>query len=73
VDGRVVTRPRALSVVSLVTTGPVRAQWFGAALSSSGWFGDLAELVVYDAALSDDDRRAVENYLAARYALPLIR
>jgi hypothetical protein len=56
-----------------VTTGPVRAQWFGAALSSSGWFGDLGELVVYDAALSDDDRRAVENYLAARYALPLIR
>jgi hypothetical protein len=33
--------------------------------------GDLAELLIYDAALSDTDRRSVELYLAGKYGLAL--
>jgi hypothetical protein len=34
--------------------------------------GDLAELVIYDAALSATDRRSVERYLAERYGFTLL-
>jgi hypothetical protein len=65
-------RPRKLSVVSLVTaptTGSIRADRFGTANLSAGWYGDLAELIVYDTALSAEDRLAIERYLGARYGI----
>jgi hypothetical protein len=52
-----------------VSTGPVNASNFGASLGQAGWWGDLAELVVYDRALTAEERRAVEDYLNARYGL----
>ena len=33
------------------------------------WFGDMAEIIVYSAALSDTDREAVEDYLNAKWNL----
>ena len=33
--------------------------------------GDIAEILVYDRALSESERRSIEEYLAARYALRL--
>lgn len=33
--------------------------------------GDLAEVLVYDRVLSDNERRRIEAYLAARYAIPV--
>lgn len=33
--------------------------------------GDLAEVLVYDRLLSDTERRRIEAYLAARYAIPV--
>ena len=33
--------------------------------------GDLAEVLIYDAALSDADRHSVQVYLAGRYGMPL--
>ncbi|HSB61352.1 MAG TPA: chitobiase/beta-hexosaminidase C-terminal domain-containing protein, partial [Vicinamibacteria bacterium] len=63
-------RPRTLSVVSLVATGPLSANNFG--LNTDGgysWFGDLAELVIYDRALSASERLAVEDYLNGRYRI----
>ncbi len=34
--------------------------------------GDLAELLIYDIALSPEDRRSAEFYLAEKYGLPLL-
>ena len=72
VNGRMVDpaserRPQALSVVSIVTTGGMPAQKFGAAYSSSPWLGDLAELLVYDRPLTPGERQAVEDYLVRTY------
>jgi hypothetical protein len=69
VNGVTTLRPRTMSLISLVTTGGVRANNFGRAYTQSNWWGDLAELVVYDRALSDQERRSVEDYLNARYHL----
>lgn len=33
------------------------------------WTGDIAELIVYDSALSDADRSAVESYLMAKWGI----
>jgi hypothetical protein len=33
--------------------------------------GDMAEVVIYDRVLSIEERQAVENYLALKYALPI--
>ena len=35
--------------------------------------GDLAEVLVYDRRISDNERRRVEAYLSARYAIPVDR
>lgn len=36
---------------------------------SAFWKGDIAELIIYGTALSDDQRKGVEAYLAARYGI----
>ncbi len=60
-----------MSVISLVTTGGVSADRFGTAPGGgyAPWWGDLAELIVYDGALSDAQRIAVEDYLNLRYRI----
>ncbi|HYE04390.1 MAG TPA: hypothetical protein VEL07_02610 [Planctomycetota bacterium] len=35
------------------------------------WAGDLAEILIYDRALSDDERARTERYLADKFSLPL--
>jgi hypothetical protein len=35
------------------------------------WIGDIAEIIIYDSALSDGDRTLVENYLEAKYGLSI--
>lgn len=55
-------------------TSPTDAAWSGTSyLCSNGAGGfyqwDMAEFIIYDSALSDVDRQAVENYLAAKYGL----
>ena len=69
VDGRSVARPRTMSVISLVTTADVRASNFAqaAGYESWPWWGDLAELVIYDRPLSTEERKQVEDYLRIRY------
>ena len=69
VDGKQALRPREMSVVSLVTTANVAANRFGAARNATPWWGDLAELIIYDRALTEDEVTAVEDYLNARYQL----
>ena len=36
----------------------------------NGWDGDIAEVLVYNAALSVADRTSVENYLTAKWLAP---
>ena len=69
VPGLTTPRPTSLSVISLVTTGNMSAQKFGEAFASVPWLGDLAELIVYEDALLEADRLAVEDYLNAKYGL----
>jgi hypothetical protein len=72
VDGTTTQRPQSLSLLSLVTTGDVTADSFGRdRIYGSRWWGDLAELIVYDRPLTDGERESVEIYLAAKYGLPL--
>jgi len=37
----------------------------------NGWQGDIAELLMFDGALSDGDRRRVEQYLSDKYEIEL--
>ena len=67
VNGTTTNRPTTPSVVSLVTTGPVTADSFGRGYSTVRWNGELAELIIYDRALTRTERKAVEDYLALRY------
>jgi alpha-tubulin suppressor-like RCC1 family protein len=73
VDGTTTLMPTTPSVVSLVTTGNVTAANFS--LDRNGtttvetWWGDLAELVIYDRPLTTSEREAVEGYLQIKYAL----
>jgi len=68
VDGRFAGRPRSPSVLSLVTTGPVKADTFGTYLGVTLFFkGDLAEMLIYERALSAEERQEVEDYLVRKY------
>ncbi len=43
--------------------------YIGSRTDTYHWLGDIAEVLVYDAALSGTDRQNVENYLISKYAL----
>ncbi len=55
------------------TTSYTNALRIGNADGASGWNlnGQIAELVLYNAPLNDTERIIVNNYLSAKYALPL--
>jgi hypothetical protein len=73
VNGTTTPVPTTPSVISLVTTGPVTAANFSndrnGASPVKTWQGDLAELIIYDRALSAAERVAVEAYLVAKYEI----
>ncbi|WP_437735260.1 LamG-like jellyroll fold domain-containing protein [Sorangium sp. So ce1335] len=52
------------------TTGPWILLQIGAWFSSYYMHGDLAEILVYESALSEGARGAVDGYLRSKYALP---
>ena len=68
VDGRATPRPKATSVLCVETTAGVTASWLGKGNYSTPWKGHVAELVLYDRALTREERKSVEDYLALRYA-----
>ena len=70
VDGLTTPRPRQMAVLSWVTAGSGRtADGFGGTYGTSPWPGDLAELIVYDRALTVAEVKGIEDYLNARYRL----
>jgi hypothetical protein len=40
---------------------------------TESWKGDIAEMLIYKRALTDDERKKVEDYLGAKYGLKLTR
>src|SRR5581483_5900533 len=70
VVGTTTNRPTTPSVISLVTTGAVSASSFSNDRGLSRyWQGDLAELIIYDRALSDSEVATVEGYLFSKYGI----
>ncbi len=60
----------AFSTTAYSTSAAWTIAQLGAYYSSSFMTGDLAELLIYDAALSDADLGAATSYLHSKYALP---
>ena len=71
INGTTTDAPTSLSILSLKTTGNVSADSFSKdrTITNRGWKGDLGELIIYNAALSDAEVARVEGYLAAKWGL----
>jgi len=59
------------TVNPFLVDGPAFIGAFGPTLTSSRWNGQIAEVLVYDSALSTADREAVEAYLADKWGITL--
>ncbi len=73
VNGAVATIPAAYSIISLVTTGNVKADNFTSERNLAGrlWDGELAELIIYNQPLTSAEVTQVETYLHNKYAPPV--
>ena len=71
VNGAVATRPTTMSVLSVTTSANATANWFGSQVGTNYfWWGDLAEMIIYDRALTTTEREDVTAYLKAKYGTP---
>jgi len=70
VNGLITPVPYQFSIISLVTTGYVRADNFSRdrTYDSRVWDGELAELIIYDQPLTQPEVQDIENYLNDKYA-----
>ncbi|MEO8370771.1 MAG: hypothetical protein ABI806_16420 [Candidatus Solibacter sp.] len=75
IDGTMTDFPAVPSVISVVTTGDVRASQISKdrQFKERSWWGDIAEVIIYDVPLSKDARDRVEHYLADKYGIGLVR
>ena len=74
INGTLVNRPTQPAILSLVMTGVTTANGIGGngpGASANAWFGDVAELILYNRTLTAAERLQVEQYLAARYGITL--
>ena len=73
ISGTTTPVPKKYSIISLQTTGNVRAENFALDrfVPNRCWAGGLAELIVYNAALSPAEITQVESYLSDKYAPPV--
>jgi WD40 repeat protein len=72
VDGTITDMPRELAVLSLVTSGKVKANQLcrdRAYTDGRSWMGDIAEILVYSDPLPDGERAAVEAALMKKYGI----
>ena len=65
------SKPSTMSILSLRTLGNVEASNFASDRNINGRFGnvDLAELIIFDIPLSDDQIKYQEGYLAKKWGL----
>jgi hypothetical protein len=72
INGSTTNRPTTPSILSVTTTGAVTADGFTRDRSyNRTWFGDLAELIVYDRVVSAAERQQIEQYLAGKYGITI--
>jgi PKD repeat protein len=73
VNGALQVLPANYSIVSLVTTGNVKAANFSSERNLVGrfWYGELAELIIYNQPLTPAEVIQVETYLHNKYAPPV--
>ncbi len=63
--------PKQLGVICILSTGPVQANQLARDRQFGGrsWRGEIAEILLYNVALSWHDREAVEQYLLHKYQI----
>ena len=72
IDGTTTPLPaESFQLISLVTSGPVRANQLSLDRNIGGrsWVGDIAEVLIYDRALTTEEETLVGLYLTAKYGL----
>jgi hypothetical protein len=71
INGTSTMVPQTYSIVSLVTTGNVKADQLtrDRTNTAASWNGDIAEVIIYNRALSDTEEKNVGAYLAQKYAI----
>ena len=69
INGTTTVMPTNYSIISLVTTGAVTVNTLTMELGIYGrtWWGEMAEVIIYNTALNAEEVLAVENYLAEKY------
>jgi PKD repeat protein len=69
INGTTTVMPVNYSILSLVTTGPVTVNTLTMELGIYGrtWWGEMAEVIIYNTPLSDEEVLQVETYLAEKY------
>ena len=64
--------PTTFSTISVITTGNVREKYITLDrdyIGSRCWDGDYAEIIIYNRALSSEERTIVEAYLSEKYSI----
>ncbi|MDG0965255.1 MAG: hypothetical protein P8O23_09315, partial [Opitutales bacterium] len=71
IDGKSTAKPNNMSIISLRTLGDVQSDSFSndRNIASRSWHGKLAELLIYNEALSDSEIEKVEGYLAHKWGI----
>jgi hypothetical protein len=71
INGTSTVVPQAYSIVSLITTGNVKANQLtrDRTNTAASWNGDIAEVIVYNRALTDAEEKSVGVYLAQKYGI----
>ena len=71
VNGTTTALGTGYRLVSVVTTGNAEASRLSSDRTQSGrsWDGDVAEVIIYNRALTEAEESSVGNYLAEKYAL----
>jgi PKD repeat protein len=69
INGITTVMPVTYSILSVVTTGPVAVNTLTMELGIYGrtWWGEMAEVIIYNTALTGEEVLQVETYLAEKY------
>jgi len=65
-------KPTNYSIIELITTGNVAAEYITCDRNTYGWWeGDYIEIILYNEAVSESNRVQIENYIRNKYAPPV--